>query len=292
MPPMKFARIAYLSTCAVLLASCGRQPADQLQWAEAALARNPTVEVLASDAPAGIITIRIKSTGEVRTVKLNELAAAPVFQLESALPVTAASGNASSSQPASPASVPPQVDAATTASAQAATPADQTVQRAAPAVASAPSSAQGESAAPPYTVERSNGRVRVSGPGVSIIAEKANPSVNDGPLSANRHGLPIVCEGRRSMHIDMRTIEIDGNAVMASGGCDLYITNSHLSGTDSGIVIRDATVHIDNSTVSGSVASVDADNGAKLYTRGTTYHGLLRSSGPGQISDLGGNVWR
>ena len=290
---MRFSRIAYSLICALLLAACGRQAApDQLQWAETALGRNPTLEVLASDARAGVITIRIKSTGEVRAVKLSELAAAPLSQLEATPPVAIASGNASPSQPASSTAAPEQAGPAAALTERAAAPLEQAPQSAEPSAVPPPASVQTASAVPSYTVERANGRVRVSGPGVSIVAEKAAASDNSGSPPASHRGLPIVCQGRKSMHVDLRTIEVDGDAVMASGGCDLYITNSRLTGTGAGIVIRDAIVHIDNSMVSGSTASIDADGGARLYTRGTTYHGLLRRSEQAQINDQGGNEWK
>src|SRR5688572_7144171 len=53
----------------------------ELTWARSALERNPQFEVLASDAQTRVFTVRNRATGQVETINLNELAAAPIGQL-------------------------------------------------------------------------------------------------------------------------------------------------------------------------------------------------------------------
>ncbi|HET9338369.1 MAG TPA: hypothetical protein VFQ55_05180, partial [Casimicrobiaceae bacterium] len=53
----------------------------EMSWARAALERNPALEVLAADPATGVFTVRDRASGEVRTVNVAELAAAPVAML-------------------------------------------------------------------------------------------------------------------------------------------------------------------------------------------------------------------
>src|SRR5690606_33148821 len=79
--------VLFASTC-VVLAACQQeraaQPASQdaaMEWARSGLERNPQVELIATDAQAQVFTVRDRQSGEVRAVKLDELAAAPIAQL-------------------------------------------------------------------------------------------------------------------------------------------------------------------------------------------------------------------
>ncbi len=47
-----------------------------LEWARAALQRNGALEVVATDPASGLITVRVKRTGELRSVRADELVAA------------------------------------------------------------------------------------------------------------------------------------------------------------------------------------------------------------------------
>ena len=69
---------------------------------------------------------------------------------------------------------------------------------------------------------------------------------------------PIICEGRRMMHFDDRDIYVTGDAITVRGGCELFITNSRIVATGTGVVVRDGIAHIDNSYVEGTGASFDA----------------------------------
>src|SRR5688572_26787027 len=51
---------------------------SEVEWAKSALARNPAFEILATDASAGVFTVRDTASGEVRTLRLEELVAAPL----------------------------------------------------------------------------------------------------------------------------------------------------------------------------------------------------------------------
>jgi hypothetical protein len=102
---------------------------------------------------------------------------------------------------------------------------------------------------------------------------------------------PIVCQGARLLHIDNRNLEFDGDAVSAQDGCEIHITNSHISATGVGVTARAANVHIDNSLIEGDTASIDASDGAQVYAASSRFRGLSRRLDTAAFHDLGGNIW-
>lgn len=263
--PTKLASILPAAAAILALAACQRAegptvaeaPAappggSELDWARSALERNPNVEVLATDRVAGVFTLRDRGNGAVSTVKLAELAATPVAALEAA------------EVPDAP--LPEPVAETDT------TPAEE------PAL--------------DYTVERSGGQVRVSGPGVSIVSAAAPSAAAAAPETGPRAVDPIICDGERVMQVNNRRVVVTGDAITARNGCQLHIINSRVSGTETGVVIRDATVHITNSTVEGGTASFDAGSGARVFLQGATMKGPTRREGGAEVHEQGNNQWR
>ena len=140
-----------------------------------------------------------------------------------------------------------------------------------------------------------------SGPGYSIKAAPASPAAagssarlrDAGVTSAavERRREPIVCQGARMLHIDNRNLEFDGDAVSAQDGCEIHITNSHISATGVGVLARHANVHIDNSLIEGDGGSIDASEGAQVYAASSHFRGLSRRLDSATFHDLGGNIW-
>jgi hypothetical protein len=246
--------------------------ADELNWARAALQRNPTLELVATDTQTGVFTVRIKSTGETRIVKLSELAAGPAELMAAA----------SSETPAYETATPAVTSAA------AITPATEVPQVAPPAATAATATPTANTKG--YTIERSAGQTRISGPGVSIVSTGVTATTDQN--TGQREVDPTICEGHRMLHFDSRSIYVNGDAIVARGGCELYITNSHIVAAGTGLVVHDAVVHISNSTIAGNTASFDADDEAKLYLRGSTFQGLPRRGEKTVVQDQGGNRWR
>ncbi len=285
--PGRLAHMRILGVCVTaLLAACTKpapetttpaattaapnEAASELKWARLALARNPTLEIIATDSAAGVFTVRFKDTGEVRAVKMGDLAAAPASAL-SASTRTAPETPMASTAPASGAQATPTAQSAS-------------AQSAASAAQATPSSN--------YTIERADGQVKVSGPGVSIVST-GPAAVAASASDPNLRGTdPIICEGRRMLHFDNRNIYVEGDAIIARGGCELYITNSRVIADGTGVIVRDAIVHIANSTIEGGAASFDADDSAKVYLRSSTFQGLPRRSERALVQDQGGNQWR
>jgi hypothetical protein len=269
----------------LLLAACGREGQDEMSWARAALERNKALEVVAADQQTRTFTVRLKDSGELRTVRADEIVAS-LASTDATRPAPAPKPPAA--EPVSAATALAQADSSASPGEAAAPPAGE-------AVRSEPMSLTPQSAAvPPST---GGGRVLESGPGYSITAAQAAvPAAARGRESAvsapleHRHE-PIVCQGSRLLHIDNRNLVFDGDAVSASDGCEIHITNSHISASGVGVTARAANVHIDNSQIEGEQASVEASEGAQIYAASSRFKGLSRRLDTAVVRDLGGNIW-
>jgi hypothetical protein len=160
--------------------------------------------------------------------------------------------------------------------------------------------ASGQAANPaPAAAQGSNGgRVIAKGPGYSIeaspgtgnaAAAAGQTNVTDAPLETLHE--PIVCQGQRVLNIDNRDLRFDGNAITAEDGCELHITNSRISAKGVAIRARNASVHVENSEIEGSKASIEATGGAQIYAEASTFKGAARRHGEASIHDLGNNAW-
>ena len=271
----------------LLLAACNREGPDEMSWARAALERNKALEVVAADQQTRTFTVRLKESGELRAVRADEVIAAPAV----------APADAARPLPATKPSAAPEAVPAETALAHADSVA--TPPEAAPpereAVRSEPVSLTPQTAA--VAASTSGGRVLESGPGYSITAAQASgppaargrESASNAPLE-RRHE-PIVCQGSRMLHIDNRNLVFDGDAVSAMDGCEIHITNSHISASGVGIAARAANVHIDNSQIEGEQASIEASEDAQIYAHSSRFKGLSRRLDTATVHDLGGNAW-
>ncbi len=277
--PIDARRVSFLALV-LIAAACTREPppvpaqtaatepAAQVAWAREALERNPDLEVLATD-PKGIFTVRLRHGGELRTIRMDDLIAAP--------PVTAP-------QAAIPESVIPE-----------------SVPDADAAEAETGSTTAVSEPPPEITVTRNAGNVSITGPGVSIATVRAASGAVITPTapvpqstSANveRRSEPLVCQGGRQMHIDGRAIEFEGDGLVVEDGCDLYLTNSHISANGTAIRVARGKVHVVNSTLKGGRSSIEASQGAQVFLSSASIDGLQRRFDTAQITDLGGNRYR
>jgi hypothetical protein len=259
--------IALLAACEQRQEPTAAQASDEMSWARAALERNPNLEVIAEDSSAGMFTVRDRASGEVQAVKAADLAAAPVGAL------------AAAPQSAKPAETEP-----------------------APAAEPAPAEDEMAASAPPsdataqtdpladYKIERQGGQVRVSGPGVSIVSAGTPATATQSAEPAQRPSDPYICEGPRMIQFDNRRISVQGDAIIARDGCELHITNSRVVASGTGVVVRDATVHITNSYVEGTSGSYDAGPGARVFLRGVTLKGAIRRDMTATVQELPGGT--
>jgi len=265
----------------VALAACAPGGQDEMSWARAALARNDRIEVVSADQQSRTFTVRVKDTGELRMMRADELIAGP------ALPAKAPTVAAAADTAAPAATAPVSADNGPLVSAgEAAAPEDSSAQSSRPAATAQAASAGG-------------GRVLKEGPGYTIKAASTTAPAAGGRVresavtsaAVERRHEPIVCQGSRLLHIDNRNLEFDGDAVSAQDGCEIHITNSHISATGVGVTARHANVHIDNSLIEGDAASIDASDGAQVYAASSRFRGLSRRADTAAFHDLGGNIW-
>jgi hypothetical protein len=279
------ARIVIGSAVVLLFAACSQgERVREIDWAKAALARNPAYEIVATDESAGVFTVRDTVGGAVHTLRLQDLIAAPV---------------------------PPKTASVAPSAAPAAEPAGAPVENAQPEAASEPMIAAGQPRAgqgeplaegPGYSITRGDHEAAATpstleGPGYSITRHEpekrqAGASAEQVASNVERRTDPIVCQGDRLMRIDGETIEFSGDAVIAEKGCDLFISNATISAGGVGIIARQARVHIVNSTIGGSRASYEASEGAEIYVARSTFSGVGRRFDSATMNDLGGNEYK
>ena len=298
---MNARHLALLALSTFWLAACTRQETvREIDWAKAALARNPDFEIVATDESAGVFTVRDTVTGTMRTLKLQDLVAAP-------LPPKAAPGDVA--RPGAPAPATPTVESPEVSDdSHEAAPGD-------PALAAAQTTGEYEeqvlaqnsagsplAEGPGYSIARGTGSkpeaaaATLEGPGYRIERQAAAPSRAANtpaaqPVQLERRTDPIICQGNRLMRIDGETIEFSGDAVIAEQGCDLYISNARISAGGVGIIARQARVHIFNSTIGGTRGSYEASAGGEIYVARSTFNGVGRRYDGGQMTDLGGNSY-
>ena len=269
----------------VLVSACARQEsAREIDWAKAALARNPAYEIVATDESAGVFTVRGTATGQVETLKLQDLIATP------ASPKAAQPPAAASSASTAPVESPDvKENSGTMAS-------DQTTEP----VEASPAPEGALAHGPGYNIQRADSAPvavasTLEGPGYSITREETPAQREDSPQAAaptmERRTDPIVCQGNRLMRIDGETIEFSGDAVIAEKGCDLYISNARIRAGGVGIIARQARVHIVNSTIGGTRGSYEASDGAEIYVARSTFTGIGRRFDSATMNDLGGNAY-
>lgn len=287
------------ATGLVLIGGCAKQEAvREIDWAKSALARNPAYEIVATDESTGVFTVRDTSTGTIQTLRLEDLIAAPLPP--KVKPESVAQAAPAAEPVEAPAPDPSLADhgAGTLASTQ--TTETVAVKHAAPG--------QPLAEGPGYSISRANSpradgaqpeesRAPLEGPGYSIAREEPTRRENAPgaePLGANveRRTDPIVCQGDRLMRIDGETIEFTGDAVIAEKGCDLYISNARIRAGGVGIIVRQARVHIVNSSIGGTRGSYEASQGGEIYVARSTFTGIGRRFDSATMNDLGDNTYQ
>jgi hypothetical protein len=297
---MKTTRVPLLIGAALaLLAGCSRfESRSEVEWARAALARNPAYEILATDTSAGVFTVRDTASGEVQTLRVEELVATP---LASAKDVASSKKSPGAAQPA-PAAPAPEAEPTAPASdtAPAADPQQQTTE-----LVAIERSNEGSTLVegPGFSIKRagdapaaSASQGTIEGPGYSITrhepsARQASPRAETQAANAERRAEPIICQGDRLMRIDGETLDFSGDALIAEKGCDLYISNARIRAGGVGLIARQARVHIVNSEIGGTLGAYEASDGAEIYVARSTFSGIGRRFDTATMNDLGGNEY-
>jgi hypothetical protein len=314
-------KFACLGSVLLSLGACSKlgMGQDEMAWARQALERNSHVEIVASDDQAKTFTVRMKDSGQLVVLPIDQIVAGPAAAMEAAAPAKQAAAappaTEAPAEPAAPATAAPQPSAPVAPAApSSASPSEAS---GSPALASSgeaarpsggaqePSATDEEAARPtdnkgPHAQSAANARpgsVLASGPGYSIKATgsragppRSSPATAPSGVPERLHD-PIICQGARLLHIDNRNLEFDGDAITAEDGCEIHITNTHISAKGIGVLARAANVHIKNSEIDGDSGAVDASDGAQVYAESSRFKGLTRRLESSAFHDLGGNVW-
>lgn len=310
---LSLAGVALLGLAACSKLGLGGGGDDQMSWAKAALERNGRLEVVASDPQTNTFTVRVKDTGELRMIKADQVVAEPAGLSPPAGGAAPTETSAPSAPPAPEQAAPDSGVNAPTATASAnSTAAQPAMTRPADeSAASVPRTGFKPEPAPAAEAPNPNsdvasitpgGRTLESGPGyaIKVASKEATPSAQRAPArersattsaAVERRHEPIICQGDRLLQIDNRNLEFDGDAVSAQDGCEIHITNSHITAKGVGVSARAANVHIDNSQIEGDSASIDASDGAQVYASSSRFKGMSRRLDNSSFHDLGGNVW-
>jgi hypothetical protein len=286
---------AILVTLTLFSAGCAREPdGSAIEWARAALERNPDLEVVAVDRDAEVFTVRNKRSGVLETVAADAVVARPAASAET----PAGAPDKRSSHPtvaSAPAPVPEPAarEHEPVAAESEHEPHASDVESMSSENSPEPAArAESRSALPGYTIERADGKVRVSGQGFSIVSAESSGDTLELEARAARSDQPIVCDGPRMMHVDSRTLDVEGDAIVARNGCDLHITNSRIAATGVAVTAIGAKVHVTNSTLDGGLRSLEIAQGGKAYLRSSTLEGTVQRLGStAEVHDLGGNSW-
>ncbi len=291
------ARVLRLMPLVLLATACGSRGSEQMDFARAALARNPNVEIVAVDERAGIFTVKDLVTGAVRTVRADELQAAPIGN--QAAPAAAASAAASANDSATP--IMPG-EAATVATEELAPVSATSPASGAPATAAATDTTTALDAAQ-ITNESTatlppagSGKLVAAGPGYSITRSGGSGATarNDNAPRAAAEPTrldPIICQGQRFMRIDGQTLDFASDAIIAEDGCDLHITNARIRAEGVALTVRNARVHVTNSTITGRSASLEASGSAEVFSSSSTFDGITRRFDESKLNDLGGSTF-
>jgi len=265
----------------VLIAGCSKQEqVREIDWAKAALARNPSMEIISTDETAGVFTVRDTTNGSTYKLKLEDLVAGP--------------------RP--PKAEPPPATPAPAAPEPAATPGEEATPQTTETVAAArPGKGQSLAEGPGYSITKGEPMApppSLEGPGYTITrdepraASTQQSTPNAEAIVGEKRTDPIICQGDRLMRIDGETIDFEGDAVIAEKGCDLYISNARIRAGGVGIIARQARVHIVNSTIGGTRGSYEASEGAEIYVARSTFSGVGRRFDSATMNDLGGNEYK
>ena len=284
---MKRIALILAASSLLLISACAKQESvREVDWAKAALARNPAVEIVATDETAGVFTVRDTSSGTQYKLRVDELVAGPPAP-KMAQPVTPVAA------PATPDSSIPE---------ESATPAEQepqTTETVAAAGHGEPLAegpgyriSRGQPVAPPPTMEGPGYSITRDEPVHAASAQQSTPNAEAMASNVEKRTDPIICQGDRLMRIDGETMDFEGDAVIAEKGCDLYISNAKIRAGGVGIIARQARVHIVNSTIGGSRGSYEASEGAEIYVASSTFNGVGRRFDNATMNDLGGNEYK
>ncbi len=288
-------------------AACAKNSAgDPVEVASIAVRANPALELVAADDKQGVLTVRVKRSGQVLVVKAADVTAGTAFSDIDAGSAPAAVSVQSSGQPGVAVSAERESGSG-----------GRLVSVAAGGSQISVSETGGRT--PAASVSVSNGSrgvaVDTAGLGVSVGLEKGRAAAAPAPREASKppsaavqggssgggagladdslehRSRPVVCRGQDDMKLDGVLLRVDDVAVVAGGDCDLRISNSHIIGATAIQADLNATIRISNSVIEGPVA-LQLSGNSTAAVRSTTVRSRVQKRGSADLRDEGGNVWK
>ena len=252
--------------------------ADEMSWARAALERNDRIEIVATDPATNTFTVRVKESGDLRTVRADQVIAGPPD-------LTAAAGAAAPVGAAAPSQAAPgeNATASNTESGQAAAGSEAAEQSTAPGAAASSNGGPGATSNGAPAVSQSNITAQAAAssvPRTGFQPSAAPPSDIPNPNSDVTSITPggRVLESGPGYAIKMASASAK-NVPQPTARVERSSTTSAIERRHDPIICQGARLlHIDNRNLEFDGDAVSAEDGCEIYI--TNSH-LIAKNGVG-----------
>lgn len=300
-----FIAASVASAClAGLLSACSGRGDDPVSVAQVAVKANPSLELVATDERQGVLTVKVKRTGQILTVHASDVVAGTAFKdLDAAAP----SSSTVSAMPSDPAVAVTQSGRTTTVTtgrvstggaadgvSVAQDPSGALTVRTPGGTISVGSSANTAALAPrapAATAQSSSPGTQTAPPARSGASPSDEPGAHIDESRLERRTRPVSCVGLNEVRLENVMLRVDEVAVQAAGGCNIRITNSHIAGRVALEAAGNTSFTIENSIIEGQIA-IEAAGSARLSVKSSTVRGGVQKMQNATVRDLGQNLWR
>ena len=295
------------------LAGCGAKgDKGNLEAVKAAIAADPDLEIVATDEANGVITVRIKSSGQITVVRASDLkpGVALVIKPAASAAPPAAVAAAPAAESRSTASVGVQAGNAGVSvkggggqgSVQASSGGGIEMKDASGSITLKDGKIQARQGGQGVTLDASgvtlnpDGSVSLGGGAVKVGGGgSAGGAAAGGGATAAREKTkrtsPVFCRAASEVRLDNVYLDVaGGDAINAEGGCTLWIRHSHVSAGGWGLIVQGgATIIIEDSLIEGRTGSMNIQDGGEVSSLASTFRGRFTRRPEAEFKDKGGN---
>jgi hypothetical protein len=301
-----------------LLAGCGAKgDKGNLEAAKAAIAADPDLEIMATDEANGVITVRIKSTGQLTVVKAADLKPGVALVVKPPAAAAPAAADAGAARP-----VPSDGRASLTVTGNTGGVTVKGGGAQGGGSVEAGSTAGGgvqvkDAAGAQITMK--DGRIQARQGGQSVALDGSGVTLNaDGTVTLGAGGAkvaprqppaggrtaaadnktrrtsPVFCRAASEVRLDNVFLDVaGGDAINAEGGCTLWIRHSQVSAGGWGLIVQGgATIVIENSVIEGRSGSMSIQDGGEVSSLSSTFRGRFARRPEAEFTDKGGNSFQ
>ena len=297
-----------------VLAGCGAKgDKGSLEAAKAAIAADPDLEIVATDEANGVITVRIKSSGQITVVKASDLKPGVALVVKPAAPAAPpaaeAAAPAATSRPAASVSVQGgnagvsvKGGGGAQGSVQASSGGGIEMKDASGSITLKDGKIQARQGGQGVTLDASgvtlnpDGSVSLGGGAVKVGGGgSAGGAAAGGGTTAAREKTkrtsPVFCRAASEVRLDNVFLDVaGGDAINAEGGCTLWIRHSHVSAGGWGLIVQGgATIIIEDSLIEGRTGSMNIQDGGEVSSLASTFRGRFTRRPEAEFKDKGGN---